>query len=214
MKLSFLFLLLIIHHSISFAYNLDLSTNKWKIVNYSKIPSNEITNIDNSLQITVNNSSSALVFPFKEPISIKSLFIKAKLEGNINYHNLQPGNEGADDFPLRVGLILKGDNTLNIFQKALAPRWLIELDTIANKKGGFDKIHSFVFYTETPPFKSRSHPLSSHFYEELATRFNNLKAEYTTSINLKDAIGIWMSADGDDTKSSFKVTVEAIQINE
>ncbi|WP_372656314.1 hypothetical protein [Halobacteriovorax sp.] len=214
MKSFFIIVVMILHLPLTFALNLELDTNKWQTVTYSKIPSNKITNVNNSLKVTVNSSSSALVFPFKKTTHIESLFIKARVEGDINYSGLEPGNEGADDFPLRVGLILKGENTLNFFQKALAPKWLVELDTLAKEKGGFDKIHSFIFYTTPPTFKSREHPLSSHFYESVAAPFKNSKIEYTTPLNLKDVIGIWMSADGDDTKSSFTVTIDKIEILE
>lgn len=213
MNSKFIILLLIFHLSPALAFKVDLDVNKWKHVNYSKITPNKITNTNNSLEITINNSSSALVFSFDHPVLIKNLKLKARMKGSINYHDLTPGDEGADDFPLRIGLILKGENTLNFFQKSLAPNWLIELDKLATEKGGLDKIHSLVFYTNRPSFQSREHPLSSYFFEEVTGSFTNSLLELTTSPNIKkEAIGIWMSADGDDTKSSFKVTIDNIEI--
>jgi len=215
MKLKVLisFYLLIIAKT-TLAEDIDLNLNKWHTVKYSKIKPNVIKQIKKSIEISVNNSSSALVFKFDQIKVIRRVKIKAKLKGLINYHGSPPGSEDADDFPLRVGFILKGNKKLNFFQKRIAPDWLVQLDKISSTNGGLDKVHSLIFYTENPKFKKREHPLSSYFFEEAATQFIDFKLDTTHSfLKELEIIGIWLSSDGDDTKSSFSVIIESIVLN-
>lgn len=197
----------------TWAENISLDLNKWHKVEYSKIKPNVIKQTKQGLEISVNNSSSALVFKFDQIKLIKQVKIKAKLKGLINYRGKPPGSKEADDFPLRMGLILKGNKKLNFFQKKIAPDWLIQLDKISSTNGGLDKIHSLIFYTDNPQFKTREHPLSSYFFEEVAGQFIDYKLDASHRLKKLDVIGIWLSSDGDDTKSSFSVIVESIIVD-
>lgn len=97
------------------AYKAPLNHKKWELIKYDKIPSNIVSG-QTSLDIEVRRSSSPLVLSLDSPLRIKGLNISAKLEGKINYTS-GPGSSDNDDFPLRIGLISKGDNSLNFFQK-------------------------------------------------------------------------------------------------
>ena len=194
-------------------WGIDISfdLNKWHFVKYKKIKANTVTEVNNKLKISVNDSSSALVYKFDKPIFIKDVNIKATLKGSINYQNKIPGSKKFDDFPIRLGLILKGKHKLNFFQKAIAPSWLVELDTISSSVGGLDKIYNLIYYIEKPNFKNREHPLSSYFFEVVAGKFINSKLQEKYSFPIKkEVIGLWLSSDGDDTHSSYEVTIEDI----
>lgn len=196
------------------ATDLPLEASKWNVVKYSSIPQNDVLNIEDGLEISVHHSSSALVYKFKEVIKVQNIKIRATLIGDLNYKGKSPGDKSADDFPLRLGLVLKGNNQLNFFQKTIAPDWLIKLNKMASSFGGFDKINSLIFYTTRPSFEKREHPLSSYFLEEIGGQFNNnvLNIKHSYSVP-KEVIGLWLSSDGDDTKSSFKVIIEEINLN-
>jgi hypothetical protein len=198
----------------SWAININLDPALWHKVEYPKIKTNTIEQVKNGLQVFVKSSSSALVYKFDKPIFIKDVRIKAILNGKIDYGQEIPGSKKADDFPLRLGFILKGKNKLNFFQRTIAPNWLNEIDNISSKAGGLDKVYSLVFYTHKPGFEKRKHPFSSYFYEEIAGKFVNseLKVNYSFSTK-KEAIGIWISSDGDDTNSSYNVLIKNIIIN-
>ena len=208
-----LFYIAIIPYS-AWATDISLDLAKWNKVKYEKIKENTVIQTENGLKVSVNNSSSALVYKFDKPTSVKEVYIKAELNGKINYGQKIPGSEKADDFPLRLGFILKGKNKLNFFQKAIAPNWLAELNEISSSAGGLDKIYSLVFYSEKPDFEKREHPLSPYFFEEVGGRFINskLKGKYSFSTE-KEIIGLWLSSDGDDTHSSYEVIIVNIIIN-
>ena len=208
-----LFYIVIIPYS-AWPVDIGLDLSKWYKVKYAKIKTNTFRQAENGLQVSVNNSSSALVYKFDKPVSIKEVNIEAELKGKINYGQKIPGSKQADDFPLRLGLILKGKNKLNFFQKAIAPNWLTELNEISSSTGGLDKVYSLIFYTEKPNFEKREHPLSSYFFEVIGGKFVNSKLTEKYSFSEeKEIIGLWLSSDGDDTHSSYDVIIEDITIN-
>ncbi len=190
-----------------------MNWNSFKEVHYSKkIKPNDVEVNSNSLMISVNGSSSALVYKFEKPIIIDKIKIQATLEGTIDYKGRKPGEKGADDFPLRIGIIEKGKTKLNFFQKAIAADWVVKLNNLGRSHGGFNKIHSFVYYTERPTYNERNHPLSDYFYETVALGFTdgNINGEYSFKKEI-ESVGIWISADGDDTQSKFKVIIKELK---
>ncbi|MFZ9002342.1 MAG: hypothetical protein ACO20H_13630 [Bacteriovoracaceae bacterium] len=193
---------------------MSMNWNEFREVHYSKkIKPNDIKINGGELEINVNGSSSALVYKFDRPKVIYKIRIQAEITGPINYQNKQPGEKGADDFPLRVGLIEKGDTKLNFFQRAIAADWVVKLNDLGKSHGGFNKIHSFVFYIQKPAYNERFHPLSDYFFETIALGFNSgvLDGEFSLKKEI-ESIGIWISADGDDTQSSFKIKIKELKL--
>ncbi|MCI5071317.1 hypothetical protein MRY82_00030 [bacterium] len=205
--------------ALSFALSLwakpiSLDIEDWQQVKYRKIKPNQGINIGSqTLRIKVNASSSALVYPFKEIQSVKGFKLQAQLKGDLDYGKKNPGASGADDFPLRLGLILAGQQQLNVWQKMMAPQWLKQLNQLAKAFSGMDKIYTVLFYSQAPQFKERKHPLSDYFFEVAGQSFNaqgNLNLKYTLDKPLT-VIGIWLGADGDDTQSDFTVDIRSLE---
>ncbi len=193
--------------------NVSLDISKWSLVTYSKIKPNTLKQRKMGLEIIVNNSSSALVYKFPQPVKIRNIKIKAQLKGNLNYKRKAPGSKNADDFPLRLGIILKGKKTLNFIQKTIAPNWLIKLDKMASNHGGFKSIYSLIFHTNKPLFHKRKHPLSPYFIEQIGGKFNHSKLNVLHSYKeTYEIIGLWISSDGDDTNSSYKVIINELSV--
>ena len=210
----FILILVLLSTDPIWALSVSLNPTEWMTISYPKINANTVKQAQDGLHIFVNNSSSAQVYKFEKPISLKEVKIKAHIKGEIKYGLKIPGSKQADDFPLRLGFILKGKNKLNFFQKAIAPDWLIELNSMSSKFGGLDKVYSLIFYTTKPNFKKREHPFSSYFFEQVGGSFKNPKLDEIYKLSIKnEVIGLWLSSDGDDTNSSFEVIVESIDIN-
>ncbi len=191
---------------------MDLST--YHEVKYSKkIKPNQVRLKDHNLEIEVQKSSSALVYKFSEIKKIKGILVKAKLDGKINYGDKIVGKKGADDFPLRIGIIEKGDTTLNFFQQVIAADWIIQLNDLGKGFGGVSKIYNLVFYTEAPEYEKRFHPLSDYFFEVRAASFKegSLNERFLLEEEI-EALGLWISADGDDTMSDFTLTIEKLEL--
>lgn len=198
----------------SYAKEISLEIQNWHMVHYSKIKANIVIQKENNLEVSVDNSSSAIVYKFDQVEMIKQIQIMAKMQGFINYLDKDPGSDHADDFPIRLGFILKGDKKLNFFQRIVAPNWLVELDKISAPLGGIDKVYNLIFYTNKPSFKHREHPSSSYFYEEVAEQILNSKLEAKHNFDQAlPVIGIWLSSDGDNTSSKFTILIERVKIN-
>lgn len=192
--------------------------DQWHSFKFSTVDANKITHLERGLQIQVNSSASPLLFPFKQPKKITSLAVKAHFTGdipNIPKNSLQ-GHPRWDDFVLRIGLILKGKNKLNWFDRQFSPDWLINMEKLLPNDFGIKEVH---FYTTCQQDKllnqKRTHIMDHHLKETCVFKINsdphihwNHKIE-----NPQTILGIWISSDGDQTKAKFKLTIEELKLN-
>ncbi|HMR25207.1 MAG TPA: hypothetical protein PKC21_07630 [Oligoflexia bacterium] len=197
------------------AVAIDLDVQQWELINYRKIKANTVTNVNDHMLINVDQSSSALVYPFATAKTVKGIKIRAQMQGDLNYQDMVPGSMGADDFPLRIGLIEQGSKKLNFLQKAMAPQWLKTLNAFSANYGGLNQVYSLLFYTQSPDFEKREHPLAKYFFEVALAQFKNGKLEYSHQFEQPTQnIGLWISSDGDDTLSSYSIRIHALQLIE
>ena len=100
----------------------------WYNFKYDHIQANEVLFQNSRMQIRVRNSSSPIIFPFQSTQRIQAITINGTLNGEpIVLSNKMQGAEGADDFALRVGLIIPGGRRPNFLERQVAPQWLIQL---------------------------------------------------------------------------------------
>ena len=202
-----------IYSNLGFCKNVDLNLKNWHLIKYKKISQNIIQNEKNKIIIKVQNSASPIVYKFDKIKKIKSIQLSAELKGKINYKGKSPGSKGADDFPLRIGLIIEGRKKLNFFQRTVAADWLLKLNNLAKKHKGFKNIYSLIYYQDIPTFKKRKHPMSSYFIEEVAAPFSKGVINYKHNFkSTQKVIGLWINADGDDTKSTYSIIINKIKI--
>src|SRR4051812_23372563 len=110
---------------------LPLSQPQWEMLKYSSIPSHELSFAPSELRIKVKSSAAPIIHKLKAPMTVKEVRLKASMVGKINYGGKTPGEKGADDFPLRIGLVVAGDKRLGTFQSAFAPAWIVRLHELA-----------------------------------------------------------------------------------
>lgn len=192
--------------------------SQWQSLQFSSIPANKVSHSSDKLTINVNKSASPLIYPFKESKSIKSVSARFTVEGNpfkFKEKNTQ-GSKGNDDFVFRLGLVKKGDKTLNWMQRQVAAPWVLKMHSLATKGSGIDSI---LFLTAVQQKKligqSRVHPLSEYFIEEYlvsAEPGKEVHMEKSFDQNI-DVVGLWISADGDQTQAKFKVTIKELLFN-
>lgn len=202
-------LIMFTNHS-AVAEVISLASNEWKAVHYRNIKANRVGFDPKQMIIEVNQSSSALIYPFSKSRSINAIKLEIILDGKIIT------SERQDDFPLRIGLILRGDKRLNFWQRRIAAEWLLMVDQLAAPYGGVEAIESLLFYSQDQKigFKNRTHPFSELFREQIATPIGADLKVYTHHFSSsKEAIGLWLSADGDESKSNFRIILKNIEIN-
>ena len=192
------------------------SLENWKSLPFSKIPANEVSIENKSLKVSVNKSSSPLVYKFSEPQKVTGFKVKAKWKGKLSIPvgKIQ-GEGGADDFILKFGLVESGTETLSWFQKKVAADWILELYKLAPEGTGVKQIN---FYSTTlqkdQVGKKRKHPLSELIFEE-RIQYIDSEGEFTLEKKFEkpmESLGIWLSTDGDDTSSNYELVITEMSV--
>lgn len=186
----------------------------WQQLDYSRIPSNEVVFKDQSLKINVSDSASPLVFPFGEPRNVQAVKVEGQLSNLITLPaGVTQGTAQADDFTLRIGLVVKGENRLTWLQRELAPEWIKTLYSLAPVDAGIDSILFLVATQDSELLNTqRVHPLSELINEHFVWHLDKAGA-FSLSVELperKEIIALWLSSDGDQTASEYAVTLNQL----
>lgn len=211
-----------IKNNILFFYStviIPLNVNSWKQFEFRNIKPNAVTTVNQNgdhLKISVSESASPLIYKFEKTKKIKSFTVEATmLSGELKFHGIPQGELGADDFILRVGLVAKGNQQLNFLQKIVAPVWVKELHKLGKDSSGIEKIYFFNLASENLSWKDRVHPRSKLIAEKIVKKIDGNKIQFTALTDLeKEYLGLWISSDGDDTKSSFELQIDKVMIEE
>ncbi len=188
--------------------------SSWQVLNFSKIPANRVSFTKDGLLIDVQKSSSPLIFPLPSSPKIKSFTVKAQLlEGQLKIpKDKKQGEKGADDFLFKLGLVEKGERKLNWMQRQIAADWVLHLFKLAKDTSGVSKIRFFNLVNDQSRVgESRTHPLSDLIFEKNIAHYENKNIEINYQLSEAiDSLAFWLSLDGDDSDSSFKILVKEI----
>lgn len=190
---------------------------QWTSLSFSSIPANTVSVENDSLQLSVEKSASPLVYKLDEPTTLASLTLKARWSGSLNIpQGAVQGASGADDFVLKLGVVEAGDRTLNWLQRRIAADWIQQLFKLAPKGTGVKRIHFLSTTLQRGLLgSSREHPLSDLLYESRITYLESPGA-FEMVYQFDEPVlvlGLWISSDGDDTGSTFDVSIEQITLN-
>ena len=191
------------------------SKEKWEILEYSGIKPNKVDFKNQSLTIGVNQSAGPLVYRLKKPQVIKEIVIDAELLGALKLKKSQQGAKGNDDFSLRIGLVYQGKKRLGFIQRQIAANWIKKLFSLAPKNIGISHVEFFSVYQDKRLAKAkRTHPLSELLVENFVIeRPKNGKLKTTIKVpSNKTTLALWISSDGDDTKSAFTVKLNKLTV--
>lgn len=190
----------------------------WKIEQFSKIPKNEVTTSKEGLRIKVENSASPLIFPLKTKNKILGFKIKGEFFGLPQFSDVtKQGEKGFDDYALRLGFVIRGDKKLTGFKKLIAADWVKNLFSLVNDGSGLDRVQFFnVTQNQNQLGKERLHPstdlFEEHFFKSVSVPGTFLyEHQFTTK---QDVAALWLSIDGDDTKSKYEVLISELVVIE
>ena len=180
---------------------------EWSIINFDDITPTKYELQDKKLMITVAESNSFILLPFKEVKRIRRVSIEWDLVGSIEKNTRKREEEkSGDDFPLRVGLLVKGKKATIPF---FAPSWVKLIRERMNF--GVERIEYFVLGSNHKNQETWENPFSDDFkmtaVESILLKGGGKQADILIPQGL-DVVGIWVMSDGDNTKSSFKVSVD------
>jgi len=189
----------------------------WKTLAFRNIAANTVTANDEGLHIAVRKSASPLVYKLDAPLTVTGVTVEANWVGALNLpENTVQGEAGADDSVLKLGVVEAGDRKLNWLQRRIAADWLQQLFKLAPAGTGVRRIN-FLSTTQQQALvgTARVHPLNDLLYE---TRVTYLPApgEFTMTYRFPEpagVLGLWISADGDDTASNFDLQIRRITLH-
>ena len=196
----------------------------WQVLQFRKIKPNKVEFSEKGLGVSVNKSASPIIFPLPKPMAIHSLSVKGSLSGLPKIpKKLKQGEKGADDFAMKIGLVIKGEKKLNFFQRQISPEWVLTLFKLAPKGMGVNHIHFLNLINKKEDLgQSRKHPLSDLIFEDNEWILEPT-SEATSSAHRFDlnktfkkpmqTLAIWLGADGDDTESKFNLELKELVLN-
>jgi hypothetical protein len=187
----------------------------WQVLQYSNLPPHRVRFSKAGLEMMVDGSAMPVIYPLPERVRVGSIRVKGRIDGTLRIPAGRQGQEKFDDYALRIGLVEPGERTLNFVQRQVAARWVRKLFELAPKGSGISRIHFFnVGAEKTQIGHQRQHPLSDLILEKVVT-VPRPDGRFDFDHRLErplDAIAVWLSSDGDDTGSTFRVLVEGIEL--
>lgn len=150
----------------------------------------------------------------------KSKVLGFEIEGEyLGQLNLPKGSEQghgrADDFPMKIGFVLPGVQKLSGIKKWMAPKWIKKVYSLAPRGIGLDYLELFVGVSDPRLLgKKRKHPKSDFFHENFVFDMKN-SGGFKLTHKLENSLlplAVWLSADGDGSKSQFQLKVKKIKL--
>lgn len=192
------------------------SSESWHRLEYSSIPANTVSFAAHEMQIAVNKSASPLIYALPKPLKVTGVRFHGFFDGLVQLtDSARQGEKKFDDYVLRIGLVVAGEKRLNALQKLFAPAWIKRVYENVPPSAGLDSIQFFNFTQNQAQLgQSRFHPSSELIRESFVALAKSSGAvEFTHQITpAQTVVAIWLSSDGDDTGSQFKVRIQKLEL--
>ncbi len=206
------FLLIALFPVASHAAEIPLESARWVALSFSKIPANQVLFNEGVLSVNVKSSAGPIVFKLESPRKVAKVAVRGTFKGAKKLET----TEFDEDSILRVGLVAAGDRTLSAVKRVFAADWVKKLFALAPPKTGLDKIY-FFNATNRPHLvgKSREHPKSDLLVEKIVksvAESGDFVMDFAVDTPI-DTVALWLSIDGDDTKSDFELLIKSITID-
>jgi hypothetical protein len=188
----------------------------WTQLQFNKIPANTVSVKDGKIHAAIKSSASPLIYRLPTIQTVTGLSWKVKVSGNMKSAEKAKKDAFEEDSYLRVGLVAAGAKKLGRLQRLVAPKWVKQLFDLSPPNVGLDKIYFFNL-SQNPSLlnQSRNHPKSELMTEKVIAIKQTDVSEVNSEVNVDfptplPVAALWLSMDGDDTKSEFEVTLDEI----
>lgn len=180
---------------------------------YEKRTPHTLRFTESGLEISVRRSAMPLFCPLPQAVRVNSIHVKGRIVGGIEVTPEKQGKKGYDDYSLRVGLVEPGTTTLTARERQAATGWVKALFDLAPAGRGITKVHFLNLGVDRSEIgRTRQHPMSKLLEEEVvAAPQSDGSFDFVRVFNPSaEVCAIWISADGDDTKSSFQTIINQL----
>jgi hypothetical protein len=186
----------------------------WHSLKFNKIPPNVVLHSQEGIEIKVAQSASPLIYKLPQVKTVRQFTVKGSVsKGLLLQPPLKQGEKASDDFQFRLGLVVTGEKKLSGFKKWISPEWVRELFALAPADTGLDQIYFYNLALKgvEPEWKTRTHPLSDLISESISLTAPAGDFELSQVLDPPKSVGaIWISCDGDQTKSEYTVKIKSI----
>jgi len=182
----------------------------WQNLTFRSLPANTVHFASDGLTINVNHSASPLIYPLTKIEMITGFKVDLEVTGELN----QSESHWPQDAYLRIGLVATGEKRINRVERLFVAKWIETLFKLAPKDQGIDKIYFYSLYgpAAAQPGEKRILPGSKDLIlEQLVQSGATASFAFTLPKPLPVA-ALWISTDGDNTKSIFQVKIKQLQI--
>jgi len=184
--------------------------DSWLHLKFGQVRQNRVSFSYAGIKIKVDKSSSPLFFRLDEPKKVRMVTVKGKLKG---LPTPPKPAETEKDFPLRVGLVLQGNDPLSWLERLFAPGWLKK---VLDVSPGVE-VEKVVFFniSQTTEIGAKWPDPDMPFIEERVVSQVKVPGPFTLEQQvepLPPALAIWIQADGDDTQSTFEIEITEINL--
>lgn len=188
----------------------------WLVLSYRRIPPNRLRAGPLGLEIIVERSAGPIVHALSPPRRVARVEVAGRIDGRLRLASTATqGDKGFDDYVLRVGLVETGTRTLGTLRRPFAAGWVKRLFDLAPRGTGLSRIRFLNVGADSGRVGvKRRHPLSDLLFEEVVTTPDDSGA-FHLSVPVDpptEVAAIWLSADGDDTASSFVVRITRFEL--
>lgn len=186
----------------------------WEVLAFRGIPPNRVRFEGGVMTIVVERSAGPIVMPLEQPTVVGSVRAAGIVTGTVATTPQRQGGPDADDFALRVGLVEAGDRRPSFLERRLAPKWVRHLFSLAPAGEGIGRIRFFNLGLDTSQIgRARTHPASDLLFEQIVAAPDDAgRFDFTVDAGGPATLAVWISADGDDTGSSFTVRLERLEL--
>lgn len=188
---------------------------RWHALKYTSRAPHTLRFSESGLEIFVRRSAMPLLCPLPHAVRVTSIRVKGRITGSIKVTPEKQGKKGYDDYSLRVGLVEPGSTTLTTRERRAAADWVKALFDLAPAGRGITKVHFLNLGVDRSEIgRARQHPMSTLLEEEVAAApQSDGSFDFVRVFNPPaEVCAVWISTDGDDTKSSFQTIINQMDL--
>lgn len=191
------------------------SPDAWHLLQFRGIPRHVVRFGDDSLRIEVCRSAMPLIHRLAQPAAVSRVSARGFIEGTLRVSASDQGRKGFDDYSLRIGIVEAGGRRLGWLDRLVAPPWLRALFALAPRDVGIERVRFLTVGVAASQIgQTRIHPLHDLLHEHVVAA-PDARGRFALDEALVPAptvLGIWLAADGDDTRSCYAITLERLEL--
>lgn len=189
----------------------------WHSLQFRRIPPIETQLTEDRLTLKVRSSAGGLVRQLPRGTQVQSLIVTGSVEGELKVDADRLWQKGHEDAYLRVGLIVAGGRPLGTLERLMAPAWIVTMDKVLCADGRAPAaIRNHLLIPHAAWIgQQRPNPHMAQLVDHMVTT-PDANGRFTMRVDLPETmelVGLWLMTDGDDSGSTFTVTVDSLELS-